>query len=74
MCCVVDPRIFCVVRVMTKSVKVTRKRVVAEKNLNVAVIGLHSQQQTAKLAREGNNVTNTYVDLYHSELNPEEQI
>jgi len=42
------------IRTITKIQKVTDQREVAEKNLNVAVVGLHTVQQSAQLALEGN--------------------
>jgi len=42
------------IRVMSKKQEITENRQVAEENLNVGVIGLHSVQQTAKIAEEGN--------------------
>lgn len=40
-------------RVVAKEVKVTKSREEAEAHVNVAVVGLHSQQQTAKLVTRG---------------------
>eukprot|EP01125_Pyxidicula_operculata_P008245 TRINITY_DN277_c0_g1_i1.p1 TRINITY_DN277_c0_g1~~TRINITY_DN277_c0_g1_i1.p1 ORF type:complete len:684 (+),score=232.76 TRINITY_DN277_c0_g1_i1:227-2278(+) len=42
------------IRVLSKFEKVTSSREEAQKNINVTVVGLHSQQQSAKLASEGN--------------------
>eukprot|EP01120_Amphizonella_sp_Union-15-10_P015432 TRINITY_DN7945_c0_g1_i1.p1 TRINITY_DN7945_c0_g1~~TRINITY_DN7945_c0_g1_i1.p1 ORF type:complete len:542 (+),score=95.54 TRINITY_DN7945_c0_g1_i1:134-1627(+) len=41
------------VRAISKSEKITKERKVAEQEINVAVVGLHSQQQAAKLAAKG---------------------
>eukprot|EP01123_Difflugia_compressa_P010696 TRINITY_DN398_c0_g1_i1.p1 TRINITY_DN398_c0_g1~~TRINITY_DN398_c0_g1_i1.p1 ORF type:complete len:679 (-),score=166.31 TRINITY_DN398_c0_g1_i1:70-1827(-) len=40
-------------RIISKTSEVTREREVAEKHVNVSVVGLHAQVQTAQLATEG---------------------
>lgn len=40
-------------RVVAKETLITRKREEAEAHVNVAVVGLHSQQQTSKLVNQG---------------------
>jgi hypothetical protein len=41
------------VRVISKAKEITKDRDVAEQHLNVAVMGMHSVQETAKLAQQG---------------------
>jgi len=40
-------------RVLAKEAKITKSREEAEAHVNIAVVGLHSQQQTAKLVTKG---------------------
>jgi len=42
------------VRAISKAEKITQDRQVAEQEINVGVVGLHSQAQAAKYAQEGN--------------------
>eukprot|EP01129_Flabellula_baltica_P011097 TRINITY_DN4786_c0_g1_i2.p1 TRINITY_DN4786_c0_g1~~TRINITY_DN4786_c0_g1_i2.p1 ORF type:complete len:618 (+),score=146.75 TRINITY_DN4786_c0_g1_i2:353-2206(+) len=42
------------IRVISKMQAVTEDRDLAEENINVAVVGIHTVQQTAKLTEEGN--------------------
>ncbi len=56
------------VRLITRVLKATTERKVAESNVKVHVIGLNAVQQSAKLAREGmvNDNTMQLLSPFHS--------
>jgi len=56
------------IRVMSKKQEVTEVREVAEENLNVGVIGLHSMQQTAKNIEEGDYTKARLKTITHQKL------
>jgi len=56
------------IRVISKTQEVTDVREVAEENMNIGVIGLHSVQQTAKIAEDGDYTKARLKTITHQKL------